>query len=91
MGPIISAALGGYSYVTKLVDQHTKWKEIFSIKTKPQAIDALELYNKALVVPNNTPLICLRAEKCTQFTSSEFRQYCHDIGVSLEFASPNTP
>ena len=37
MGPIKPAALGGYSYqyVTKFVDQHTKWKEIFLIKTKP--------------------------------------------------------
>ena len=26
-----------------------------------------------------------------EFTSSEFRQYCHDISVSLELASPNTP
>ena len=47
--------------------------------------------NKALVIPNNTCLIRLRADKDTEFTSSEFRQYCHDIGVSLEFASPNTP
>ena len=44
MGPIKPAALGGYSYVTKFVDQHTEWKEIFLIKTKPQALDALELY-----------------------------------------------
>ena len=61
------------------------------MKTKPQALDALGLYNKALVIPNNTRLIRLRADKGKEFTSSEFRQYCHDIGVSLEFSSPNTP
>ena len=53
------------------------------MKTKPQALDALELYNKAIVIPNNTRLIPLRADKGTEFTSSEFRHYCHDIGVSL--------
>ena len=63
MIPIKPAALGGDSYVTKFVDQHTKWKEIFLIKTKPQTLDALELYNKALVVSNNTRLIRLRADK----------------------------
>ena len=83
MRSIKPTARGGYSYVTKFVDQHTKWKEIFIIKTKPQALDALERYNKALVIPNNKFL--------TEFMSSEFRQYCHDIGVLLEFASPNTP
>ena len=91
MGPINPAALGGYLYATKFVDQHTKWKEIFLIKTKTQTIDALELFNKALVVPQRTRLIRLRADKGTEFTSSEFRQYCLDIGVKLQFASTNTP
>ena len=44
------------------------------MKTKPQALDALGLYNKALVIPNNTRLIRLRADKGKEFTSSEFRQ-----------------
>ena len=91
MRPVIPAALGGYSYVTKFVDQHTKWKQICFIKTKPQALDALELHNKALVIPNDTRLIHLRADKGMEITSSEFIRYCHDIGVSLQFASPNTP
>ena len=90
MGPINPPALGGYLYATKFVDQHTKWKEIFIIKTKTQTIDALELFNKALVVPQRTRLIRLRADKGTELTSS-VRQYCLDIGVKLEFASPNTP
>ena len=41
--------------------------------------------------PQRTRLIRLRADKGTEFTSSEFRQYCLDIGVNLEFDSPNTP
>ena len=60
MGPINPAALGSYLYATKFVDQHTKWKEFFLIKTKTQTIDALELFNNALVVPQRTRLICLR-------------------------------
>ena len=43
-----------------------------------------QLYNKACDSE-------LRADKSTAFTSSEFGQYCHDVGVSLESASPNTP
>ena len=68
MGPIKPAALGGYSYVTKFVDQHTKCKEIFLIKTKTQALDALEVCNKALVIPNNTRSIRLRSDEGTEFT-----------------------
>ena len=82
MGPINPASLGGYRYAMKFVDQHTKWKEIFLIKTKTQTIDALELFNKALVVPQRTRLIRLRADKGTEFTSSAFRQYWLDVGLS---------
>ena len=32
MGPTSPQAMGGHNYVTKFVDQHTKWKEIFLIK-----------------------------------------------------------
>ena len=87
----VQHALVGYLNATKFVDQHTRWKENFLIKTKTQTIEALELFNKALVVPQRTRLIRLRADKGTEFTSSESRQYCLDIGVKLEFASPSTP
>ena len=49
--------------------------------TKTQTIDALELFNKVLVVPQRTRLIRLLADKGTEFTSSEFRQYYLDIGI----------
>ena len=49
------------------------------------------LWNKALVDPQLTRLIRLRADKGTGVTSSEFRQYCLDIGVKLEFSSLITP
>ena len=35
-------------------------------------------------------LVRLRGAKGTEFTSDEFRRYCLDIGVKLEFASTNT-
>ena len=56
-----------------------------------QIIDALELFNKALVVPQRTRLIGVRADKGTELTSYEFLQSYLDIVVILEFASPNIP
>ena len=41
MGPMFFPALGGFQYVGKFVDQQTKWKEIFLIKAKSDAIDTL--------------------------------------------------
>ena len=43
------------------------------------------------MVPQRTRLIRLQADKGTEFTSSQFGQCFLDIGVKLEFSSPNTP
>ena len=91
MGPINPPALGGYTYVTRFVDQLTKWKEIFLIKSKTHTIDSLVLFNKAVVIPSGERLIRLRGDVGTEFTSEEFRRYCLDIGVKLDCSSMNTP
>ena len=51
MGPMSPLALGGFEYVSKFVDQQTKWKEIFLIKAKSDAIDTLKLFNQSMVIP----------------------------------------
>ncbi|CAB1110628.1 unnamed protein product [Ectocarpus sp. CCAP 1310/34] len=91
LGPFTPTALGGFKYATKFVDQQTKWAEIVLMKDKTCSVDSLALFNKGTVVPTGERIYCLRGDQGTEFTSAEFRQYCQDIGIKLEFASPNTP
>ena len=91
MGPISPPALGGFQYVSKFVDQQTKWKEIFFIKAKSNAIDTLKLFNQALPIPTGLRLERPRGDRGTEYTARAFREYCLQIGAKLEFASTNTP
>eukprot|EP00903_Cladosiphon_okamuranus_P005795 g5742.t1 len=91
LGPFSPPALGNFRYAEKFVDQQTKWKEVVLIKDKTCSVDSLALFNKGTVVPTGERIHCLRCDKGTEFTSAEFRQYCQDVGIQLEFASPNTP
>ncbi|CAB1113015.1 unnamed protein product [Ectocarpus sp. CCAP 1310/34] len=91
LGPFTPTALGGFKYATKFVDQHTKWKEVVLMKDKTCSIDALELFNKGTVIPRSARIHVLRADKGTEFTNAAYRQYCLDVGIQLQFASPNTP
>ncbi|CAB1113505.1 unnamed protein product [Ectocarpus sp. CCAP 1310/34] len=91
LAPLKPTALGGFKYVTKFVDQQTKWAEIVLMKDKTCSVDSLALFNKGTVVPTGERIHCLRGDPGTEFTSAEFRRYCQDIGIKLEFASPNTP
>ena len=84
MGLINPPALAGYTYVTKFVDQVTKWKESFLVKRKTHTIDSLELFNTAVVIPSGEQVVRVRGDKGTEFTSEEFRLYCLDAGVKLD-------
>ena len=51
MGPITPAALGGYSYVSKITDQHTKYRVVYLAKTKDDALSTIQTFIKSLVIP----------------------------------------
>ena len=91
MGPLSPPALGGFRYVGKFLDQLTKWNEVFLLKEKNSAVDAVQLYNQAVVIPSGLRLERLRADKGGENTGAAFRKYCLDVGIKLEFVSTNTP
>ena len=43
------------------------------------------------VISTGERIHTLRGDRGMGFTSAEFRQYCKDVGIKLEFASPNIP
>ena len=91
MGPLSPPALGGFRYVSKFLDQLTKRNEVFLLKEKNSAVDTVQLYNQAVIIPSGLRLELLRADKKGDNTGAPFRKYCLDVGIKLEFASTNTP
>ena len=88
MGPISPTAISGFRMVSKFVDQATTWKEIFLPKDKTQTKESFKPLNTGLVIPSGYRLERVKADKGSEFTSAEFRQYCREVGIKLEFASP---
>ena len=43
MGSISPPAMGGFKYVSKSTDEFTKYKEIYIIRTKGEAVDTIQL------------------------------------------------
>ena len=91
MGPITPEALGGYKYVSKNSDECTKWTEIHLLKSKHDALIAFQSFIKSAVLPIGFRVERLRTDKGGEYTSDKFRDYCLQTGVSLEYASTNTP
>ena len=90
MGPLSPPALGGFRYVSKFLDQLTKWNEVFLLKEKNSAVDTVQLYNQAVIIPSGLRLERLRADKGGENTGAAFRKYFLDVGIKLELASTRT-
>ena len=91
LGPFTPKSLGEFKYAVKFVDQQTKWKEVVVMKDETCSVDALAVFVKEIVIPTGERIHTLRGDRGTEITSAEFRQYCQDVGIKLEFASLRTP
>ena len=70
MGPMSPPVLERFQYVSKFVDPQTKWKEIFLINAKTDAIDNLKLFNQYLAILTGLRLECLRGDRGTEYNCS---------------------
>ena len=91
LGAFTPKSLGGLKYAVKFVDQQTKWKEVVLIKDKTFYVDVVAVFVKETVIPTGERIHTLRWVRGTEFTNAEVGQYCQDVDIKLEFASPNTP
>ena len=91
MGQFTPEALGGYKYVSKISDEHTRGTEIHFLKSKDGAFHAFQSFVQSIVIPSGVCVERLRADKGGEFIGNNFEDYCTRMGVLLEYASTNTP
>src|SRR5438132_5002463 len=87
VGPL-QRAPGGYTHLFVAIDKFTKWIEAKLIATITAA-KAKEFFQDIVVrfgVPNRIIM-----DNGTQFTGSEFKDWCEEIGVKICYASVAHP
>ena len=63
MGQFTPEALGGYKFVSKISDEHTRWTEICLLKSKDGALHAFQSFVQSMVIPSGVRVERLRADK----------------------------
>ena len=63
MGQFMSEAPGGYKYVSKISDEHTRWTEIYLLKSKDGALHAFQSFVQSMVISSGVRVERLRADK----------------------------
>ena len=91
MGPLTPEALGDYKFITNISDEHTKWAETYLLKSKHDALTSFQVFVQSVLIPSGFRTERLRVDKGGEFVRKEFQGYCLQTGVSLEYASTNTP
>ena len=91
IGPITTAARGGYKNVSKFTDDFSRMNEIFLLKSKTEAVDTIHLYNMTVAVPLGLRIQILRCDKRGEYISKEFKTLCVNTGLSMEYTATATP
>ena len=56
-------ALGGYKFVSNISEEHTRWTEIYLLKSKDGALHAFQSFVQSMVIPSGVRVEQLRADK----------------------------
>ena len=94
MGPIQPPARskgGSFSYVCKFTDGYSRMKEVFLLRHKTETTEALHAYNMQVAAAGGYRIEIIRCDKGGENTGEEFRTYCKDSGIKIEYAATNTP
>jgi transposase InsO family protein len=88
VGKLHKSWLGGHVYILVVVDKFTKWIEAVPVTLKDAA--SVVSFIKGIVfrfgVPNS-----IVTDNGSTFTSREFKEYCNEVGIKLQFASVAHP
>lgn len=69
LGPITPTTLGGFRYVSKFIDENTKWKETLLFKSKAEGAEPLRLFaQQGVVAPLGYRIERCRADRGGEYT-----------------------
>jgi hypothetical protein len=87
VGPF-KKAKGGFTHIFIAMDKFTKWIEVKPIASI--TVDKAMEFNKEIMywfgMPNNIII-----DNGTQFTTREFKDFCVDSGIKINYASMSHP
>ncbi|CAN0005980.1 unnamed protein product [Sphacelaria rigidula] len=82
---------GTFSYVCKFTDGYSRMKEVFLLRHKNETTEALHAHNMQVAAAGDYRIKIIRCDKGGENTGEEFRTYCKDSGIKIEYTATNIP
>jgi len=90
-GPITPATPGGNKYFMLLVDDYSRWMQVYMLKSKDQACEAFVKFKAETENQTGERIKVLRSDRGGEFMSGVFANVCENAGIKRQLTAPYTP
>ncbi|WVZ61704.1 hypothetical protein U9M48_011534 [Paspalum notatum var. saurae] len=90
-GPITPATLSGNRYFLLLINDYSRFMWAALLGSKDLAQDAIKRIQAAAERKSGRKLLALCTDRGGEFTSTQFTEYCAELGVGRQLTAPYTP
>ncbi|BAF28754.2 Os11g0656500 [Oryza sativa Japonica Group] len=90
-GPITPATPSGNRYFLLLVDDYSRYMWVALLSTKDAAPAAIKRIQAVAERKSGRKLRALRTDRGGEFTSTQFAEYCAELGMRRELTAPYSP
>jgi hypothetical protein len=92
-GPSTVTSPSGSRYAIIFVDDYSRYRRVYFLRTRDQALDAFRQYLSLIKTTSKTTLEVerLHTDNAGEYKSAAFTEFCESRGVRLSYSSPHTP
>ena len=90
-GPMQTQSLQGSFYHYIIVDDYSRFKWIFYLRTKSQAFEKFQNFLAFVSTQFNATLKAAHSDRGGEFLSKEFTSYMEARGIEHQLTAPHTP
>ncbi|CAB1110849.1 unnamed protein product [Ectocarpus sp. CCAP 1310/34] len=84
-------SLGGNLYLFVAVDSASRWNKVYGLRRKSDALAATKRLLADVGRYNLGGIECFRVDNGTEWTRGDFRRFCDDHDIGVEFTPPGVP
>jgi hypothetical protein len=90
-GPISPETAGRNKYFMLLVDDHSRWMQVYMLQRKDQACEAFVKYKADVENVTGCKVKTLRSDRGGEFLAGQFAKVCEQAGIKRHFTAPYSP
>ena len=91
-GPCKHSSFAGHNYCIVLVDDHTRYTWVYTVKNKSDVFDVLKkFYADTAIIRSKHPLCCFRRDNAGENFSAAVQKWMTENGIKSSSSTPHEP